>query len=328
MRARILELSRLRIAAHPIIEAPLEKSSALAFCNEMAGHVVGGGLDAFIIPADAPADASNHSDRIDAEYSLQLQQGQPAVRFVKEETGGSCRSDAIFAIKSDGKAAKYKESDDEDSGVGTYDELIYYGRRYYVVTAGADKNSLLIKAISPQGELRRLCRLDASDTQTIVVRAKDPAVCSAAAAKKLPSPLWSAVEPTQSLIVDLTPGFPDSMAVAQVDLAGNGSTQVVLRYHISSGAGCGSSTSTLVVVSKDLKTVEKSAVAKRLESVRTDDSADILLSRKHAYVAGAFNDDDDSVLLSLETDTPLEVCRFRNRTTYTVGRMFPQDENL
>jgi hypothetical protein len=251
---------------------------------------------------------------------------------LKEETGGSCSSNAIYAVKDDGNRVQAFSDDSDELGIGTSDKLINYGRRYYVVTAGPHPNEpLIVKSISAQGELHPVCELTPGNTKRVVIRSTVPSMCSAAATGNLRSVTWQPVDLTVSFMSELPPelpgGFPETVEAATVDLAGDGTTQTVLRYQVLTGAGCGNGTAGLVVVSKDMKMLEKSAIAERLATINTDGSADIVLSAKHAYILGTLNIESTPALLSLEADPPKEVCNFMDSTTYVVGRVFPSEEH-
>ena len=324
MLARISELARERIKAQPPLAAPLDSDGVKAACTQLGEQISRRALPAFGVPSEDGR-----------TYMLTLKHGGSPVLFGDVRGGGSCSPREIAPLFPDGTphestALNDALNDDADQlPFGSYDELIYFGRRYFLVTSRFyDRHSpVAVQWISPEGHLHPICELKAAGIEEAAVPPPAAtALCKAQVAGKLQSIHWKPAALPESITDEVAPGAPTVSVfesdVADVDLMADGATEKVARVDYGDGAGCGHGARTLVALSKTANALSKDIAAQRLESIDFTEDSDIVIAGNRAYIVGILQEPESAPgLVDIAQDPPQEVCRFR--THYEVTRIFP-----
>lgn len=324
MRGRISELASQRIKAQSPLTTPLNADGVKAACTQLGEQISRRALTAFEVPVDYGGET----------YSLSLKKGTAPVLFGNVRGGGSCSPGEIAPLFPDGtphesNALDALSADLEDLPFGSSDELVYFGRRYYLVTARLDnrQSPVLVQWISPEGILHPICKLKAAGIEEAAVPPPPAtALCKAQAAGKLQPIHWNPTVLPESITAEVAPGAPTvsvfKSEMADVDLMADGATEKVARVDYGDGAGCGHGARTLVALSKDANALSKDIAARRLERIDFAEDSDIVISGKRAYIVGILQEPESAPgLVDIAHDPPQELCRFR--THYEVTRIFP-----
>jgi hypothetical protein len=212
------------------------------------------------------------------------------------------------------------------------DTLVYFERRYYIVTYGQSfaRTPVLIQWITSNGGVRPLCALKPHGIDKSAIPTNAPELCRAYAAGSIASAGWESLNVSADSLKKIAPMGPpadvDKAEVANVDFGGNGSKERIARIYQSDGAGCGHSYVSFVSLSPTGNTLSEGAIAHRLDLLDFTEDSDIVISGNHPYVAAHFQQPTSAVsLVDIANDSLHEVCSFRIR--YEVERLFLKSKN-
>jgi len=314
MKKRIKALYDIRLKAQPPLNTPLDEVGAQHLCGQMARLADDRKLRGYVVPGDG-------------NYELQFGSKRPAVHFQSRVTPGTCVSSSIVRVDPPNEAVRTQRTpvpseesyDDPMDTWGTKDSLIYIQRRFMIVRSDyveIDRNPGLVKWIMPNGMAQSVCELAISD-DSAVATAADPEVCSTRDKGTLATVTWSRADLPEAVMTN-SDGTPipnvDMAETASVDLDGDGVEERVARLKVSSGAGCGSHESFLLILTSDGQQRASTSLAKVLQQLplADEDDAEIYLFGKHAFVEGDIRRSIPAKgLVSFEGQQPKQVCTFK-----------------
>lgn len=264
-------------------------------------------------------------------YKLRLTAKGEPTRFARFFTGGTCASYQVFSIP---YLLNYGDDDvdeveDPDENIrwaywGGGDYPIFYLGRNYMVTAdlGNQNRVNMISWIKPDGRKRPLCLLSVNSTKMKVVSAKNPELCSGIADGTLHPLKWKEI--TKGLpfshdtrgyrdeFVKRYGGYADTVSLLSIDIDGEGKLENVGKFEYASGAGCGSTSIWLSILSEDLSEVVRKLI---------NGSVDVYEAEGRYYISATIGNADAGVVQIINERTE-QVCELKRQTETSISEFF------
>lgn len=215
--------------------------------------------------------------RLSAIYEIQLNRANPAEKFGRFSTGGTCASFQIFNLRrileTESASKGWVEVYDPNEIIrwaywGGGDYPIEYRGQFFMITADlADENRVnMVSSILPDGNILPICTVEEASFK-YVADTELNSVCEKIARGAIHPITWKKPD------IELASGrvafvskfgrYADTIAWTRIDLDGDGIMENVGRFSYSSGAGCGSEQAWGRVLSDDLR----SALREKLDDL-------------------------------------------------------------
>jgi uncharacterized protein YecT (DUF1311 family) len=353
--ARVLELQEMSIRAIGRRETMMTGSEQREICESIAREASTGALSNRLLHPGQLSRASPGFENLDVAdeftsgyvreaFSLAVRQGQ-LFPFANMGSSGTCSSFEIApAARPLVRPSESWPSAAIDPGLqddvirwatwgGGESVLMIRGRYFFVTTNSPDHQPGVVTWVTPVGTRRPICALEAKKVERSVrfVR-KDAALCSAAARNELRPTNWEghsfrddATEQERQAFRDLQGHGLPSVEQSTIDIDNDGAAELVGRARYDSGAGCGSTSSHLLLLKGKGDGLKSSPVNDSLMQLTTYNSepVEVLSFRSHQFVAASL---ERSPALFRVTSTEVQTeCIFHDQPISQIKTLFPLD---
>jgi uncharacterized protein len=283
-------------------------------------------------------------------YKLRLQQKKPLVRFINVSTGATCRNyqlvNTLYLLDktniNEDYIGKEKVSDPQDGILQAYyggrDYPIFYQGRNFVVNADLrDENQAeMIFWIKPDGKIRPMCLLNVQKVQKLVISAKNKQLCDAVAKGTITPLAWQLIN--EKLPFKYDPKtyadeftkrygkFVGSVELLHIDINTDGVSENIGRFIHDSGAGCGSTSIWLSILTSDFGGLVKNSLNDLLGNFSEQTNAlyktnmDIYKYHHHYYIEAS--KDNNYGLYQIKNNKIEQVCKFGEKNQTVIKRLF------
>ncbi|MBI4693356.1 MAG: hypothetical protein HY749_04980 [Gammaproteobacteria bacterium] len=345
-RARIADLGRELGDANEIADAPLTDREAAEVCDTLAVMGDEGRLYELSIPeTELPPLSPDRGPSEDAGdtrddsvngrgFAIRLDRKGHIGYYTTRSTGGTCVAQSFMRVgHEDGEYEMERAGSDYGDDLhlvnwaGTEYPIHFRGRNLVVVADYLHRDAArAVFWIRPDGGLRPICKLDVTRRERTVVSAQDSALCAGVAERSIKPLEWRPVEfnprPPRDEFVRRYGKYADGLTTLKIDVDGDGQTETIGRFDYASGAGCGSYSIWFAKLTDDLTAVVHGPLDDLLDSFSGThvDTFDVDGRVYFAVANGAWASSGN--LIKLGKGTAEEVCKFGQRTTHAVTKLF------
>jgi uncharacterized protein len=283
-------------------------------------------------------------------YKLRLQQKKPLVRFIQTYSSGTCPTyelvnNSFLLDKKNiyedhiGKEKVYDPKDEiRWAYMGGSEYPIFYQGRNFVVTADLrDENQAeMISWIKPDGKIRPMCLLKVQKVQKLVISAKNKQLRNAVAKGTITPLAWQSIR--EKLPFEYDPKtfddeftkrygkFAHSVELLNIDINMDGVSENIGRFVYESGAGCGSTSIWLSILTNDFGGLVKGSLNDLLGHFTEQTNAlnktnmDIYKYHDRYYMEASKN--NNYGLYQIKNNKIKQVCKFGEKNQTGIKRLF------